>query len=821
MSVGAQPNSGRFRFLSALAGAVAIAAALALLIAMDLGRAKRVAFVSHTESWSVGNPARDPHSPTGYELNRRHLVVPGGHAASFRWIVETQQALADPDWRPHRIAYENYPHGRDSNDTAPYRWWFTLIARMDHLVSSRPLPLAVEHVALYVDPLLLGLLLLSGGVFVCLRFGAAAGAAAVLFLAAVFPLAATFAPGAPDPHTLVWVLIFWSVLPLIASDRRKPARWRSIVAGIFGGLALWTDRFTAEPVIAGLILGGAGAILRWPPSAEESSLVAWRAWGLAGGVTCLAAYFLEFFPGHPGWSVDSIHPLHAIAWFGAGELLHRFSAAPENRVRAWDRRGLVCAGLAGLAAISVPLARLLSNESRFLADDPFVTQLANRAHAVAAPNFFSWLVRDGFSAPLTATCLPLLIAAAAIGLLATGRIPRDRRAAIALALGPVLVATALAFVQLRWWSGVDVLLACLVVTVVVAMGRAAPLPRSWLWAAGCVVMVLPGIRLLPQPAGTRGSDPLDDGELQAVVARDLAYWLTQQNGAEPPVVFTTPGLSDALAYYGSARVIASLAAENHDGLAAAGRIASASTWTEASTLLESRQVAYVILPSWDSSLGRLAQMARQLPAAAPVPENSLYINLRNWNLPPWLRLLTYHVPKDLGGGRHVATVFGVQPQQDEILSVCRLADYFVEMGMLDRLPPVREKLLLYPHSLPALAALAQVDLATGNQPEYDRSLQKLIPELSRRASRLLPVDRRISLAALLLQSDRRDAARQQTEQSLARFAAADLSRLSTGQIVRLIALSDVFGLAFPDPQLRAAALARLPPSLRAKFGGHG
>jgi hypothetical protein len=48
----------------------------------------------------------------------------------------------------------------------------------------------------------------------------------------------------------------------------------------------------------------------------------WRAWAVAGGVTALGAYLIEFAPAYLWhWQLSSIHPLYALAWLGAGEIL--------------------------------------------------------------------------------------------------------------------------------------------------------------------------------------------------------------------------------------------------------------------------------------------------------------------------------------------------------------------------------------------------------------------------------------------------------------------------------------------------------------------
>jgi hypothetical protein len=179
--------------------------------------------------------------------------------------------------------------------------------------------------------------------------------------------------------------------------------------------------------------------------------------------------------------------------------------------------------------------------------------------------------------------------------------------------------------------------------------------------------------------------------------------------------------------------------------------------------------------------------------------------------------MTYHAPKSELSTQLTATVMAVRPEQDEILAACRMADYFIEMEMPDAIRSSREKLRLYPRSLPALAVLAQIDLTLEDNADYRATMETLLPYVSRRAARTLPVDRRISLAALLMQTKQMDLARGQMEQCVTELDPDRLRELTTSEIVRLVAMTDLLGLTLPDPQLRLLALSLMPPSLRSRL----
>ncbi len=812
MTTSAQPESGHSFRVGTLGWITLLAGALLFMTWVNHLRLERVRHVTHTAGWSVDAPGEDARSPTGYTDRTRQLIVPGHHNPSYHWIIQTQAMLTDATWRRHQVAYENHPAGRPSTDTSPYRWWLGAVAWADHLLSSRSLPRAVEHGALYADPILHGVLVVSVAAFAGGLSGASAAALIASILVLLFPFAGSFQPGAPHHRTLAWLFALWSLFPLIAGLLRgRPRLWFAL-GGIAGGLTLWTDHFIGEAVATGLGLGAVVAVSFSRGAHAEPA--PWRLRGIAGALTCLMAWFAEYFPAMPDPAVGAVHPLHALAWLGLGELLQRLAAWVRLGRAVWTRASVVAASLALVALATLPVVRGLAESGRFMEDPAFASELVNLPTGVRAASLGVWLVRDGLSLPLAATCLPLVLIGAAAWLAASGKLSAGHRSILLLMLGPVFLTAALACVQLRFWNTCGAMLAALALVLLITVETLPTIAVRWFWRAGCLLAVLPGVFLLPPSAQYRGAAPLDETDLQSVLERDLAHWLARQSGSVPAVVFTTPGLSETFAFYGSIPGVASYAPENEAGFTAATRIASASTWTEASALLEGRQITHLVVPTWDPMLEQLARIARRLPADAPLPENTLAALLRNWTLPPWLQLMTYHAPKEVGSGNYAAAVFAVRPEQDEALAACRLADYFVEMGMMQEALVAREKLRLYPRNLSALAALAQVSQALGDGATHDAALQSLLPQLSRRAGRNLPVDRRISLAALLIQSKQRDAAREQMQQCATELDAERLRSLTTGQIVRLLALNDILGVSLADPSLRPLALSLLPPSLR-------
>ena len=96
-----------------------------------------------------------------------------------------------------------------------------------------------------------------------------------------------------------------------------------------------------------------------------------------------------------------------------------------------------------------------------------------------------------------------------------------------------------------------------------------------------------------------------------------------------------------LYYYGGLRCLATLDLENQEGIQAAVRMVSATSFDEALDLFGRRNVTWVVIPSWDTQLDTFAQLGLgQI-------ERSFINSLHHWSLPPWLRPVAYPLPADV------------------------------------------------------------------------------------------------------------------------------------------------------------------------------
>ena len=232
--------------------------------------------------------------------------------------------LTTGQWRIRQVDYYNAPLGREVRSTSPYRWWLGGVAWMDHVITGRPIGQAVEHAARFADPILHGVMLVIGTVFIAWQFGFFSAALFSVGLTTLFPLAAEFLPGVPDHHGLAWICGMSVVLIVLAGIRRenRGPRWFA-VAGLLGGVGVWLDVSIGMSVVAGVASGGILAVWLGHHAKENAtgalSAAAWRSWSFAGTATILAAYLVEYYPAHLGeWHPEVIHPLYGFIWIGVG-----------------------------------------------------------------------------------------------------------------------------------------------------------------------------------------------------------------------------------------------------------------------------------------------------------------------------------------------------------------------------------------------------------------------------------------------------------------------------------------------------------------------
>jgi hypothetical protein len=802
--------------------------AFAFLVWLDHGRMQHVIAVSDTDAEEA---VVDAASPTGYAGGKRWLIVPEHNSRSYQWIAETQQMLTRGEWRVRRVDYENAPAGREVHSASPYHWWLGLIAWCDHAISSRPIGLSAERAALIADPLLHLLILGGATIFVARQFGAFAAALLAFGLATLFPLAAAFLPGVPDFYSLAQVCALGSVLPLVAGiggavpvtgsadaaetagATRRARRW-FFLAGVAGGLGLWISAANQAPILAGLVLGGVLAAWVAPGRAgadpdNVAPIPPWRMWGLGGAITCLGAYLGEYYPGYLDLRLQVNHPLYGLAWLGAGELLSWLATGRRQGKFSWNVREAGILILAAAAVATLPVALVLTKTHAFLAGDPLASRLTNLPNGAVATNVLAWIARDGLTATAVVTVLPLLLLAPVVWLLARNQTGIRQRTALAIGLGPVLVALGFACLQLHWWNLFDAVLLALMVPVAAALSTTANHRRNCRrWAALAGLVFASGLILTMPAVGAAEKNEFSRLEVEGLLERALAHWIADHARPGGAVILAPPDRTVSLCFYGGLKGLGTPNWENRDGLALTVRIVTATTADEAQALLGQHGVTHIVLPSWDPDLDEFVRWTLRRP------EDSFLNALQRWALPPWIRPWPYKLPAIAGFEGQSIAVLEVTDESDRPAALSRLAEYAVEMQQLDLAAAAGQALERYPTDLGALVARAHVEKARGDPEAFTKTFSELLSNLSGGYDRTLPWDRRVSLAVVLAEGEHPDLAREQVRRCLDGIDEPRIRSLTTAALFRLQVLAKAFQLEISDPKLRNLARQLLPAELR-------
>ncbi len=771
-----------------------------------------------------------PQSATGYGNDQRELILPDRSEDSFHWIVQTQQMFANKEWRVRWVDYDNAPLGRAVNSASPYRWWLGLVAWGDHLFSGRPIGLSVERAALFADPILQGLLLVLFTGMVAWQFGSNAGAIVALGLAVTFPLAAGFYPGLPDSRGLAVACAMAGVLALAAGVRiafrsgitaaaaQSQSRNWFLVAGVLGGLGLWVDVSIGTPVLLGICAGAllAAFVALSAASAESVPIPPWRCWAFGGAATVLVAYAMEYFPAHAGsWRLESVHPLYGLAWLGLGEVVFQLSQRIQRRRWTWSAAEMVLLALALLAIAAFPVVASKTESTSFLVRNLNASQLARLPESAAASGLSAWLTRDGVDLATVATLAPLLTVGSAAWLIFRKTTAGDERMALALVMGPVLLAIGFAWQQLSWWSVVDALVVVLLVVVSASCPAKESRRKIWFWLVPSAAWIVASLILFWPRRADSDAPVMTGAEAQLLIERDVAHWLARRSHFDRSVVYAPPNETTTLSFYGGLRGIGTYCLDNDAAVQATLKIATAGSMQEAKLLLQGRSVRYLVLPSWDSFF---EDYARFFPNKNESAWNEFFVaSLKRWRLPPWLRPLPYETPEIGGLGQQAVQIFEIVDDQKPAVAAGRLVECLLTVGDNERAAAAVSELKKFPADVGALAAEAQVMVARNDHAGFERAMESLQLRLKGGADRYLPWDRRVSVAIVLARARQPELARAQVQQCAAAFDEEKAGSLSTGSLYNLLGLARAFGVQIPNASAREWSLKLLPPEMRTKL----
>lgn len=843
----------RLRHLQKHCWILVLVFALSFLAADNYFRMAVIRFVTEASISEVLVPQKDPQSPTGYALGVREMVLPEMGVDGRHWVMQTQQMLAGEGARIRKVDYDNAPLGREVHWSSSFRWWLAAVAWVHSSITGEFLPISVEQVSPYAGTLLLVLILLVLTPFVAWRFGAVPASLFALAGSTVMPFYEYFSAGYPDHHGIVATFGMLTVLFLAAGGAgwfrndaadpsslspeeqvlqrwlpsQKAARRWFIASAVAGGGGLWVSAASEAPVMIGVGLGAllaCGFCARGKENHHAWSCdpTLWRLWGVAGFCTSLGFYLLEYFPSHFGMRLEVNHPLYALAWLGAGDLLCRACQGIRDGrlICSWKNLSGIFVSL--LAVGVLPACIVLAKEQTFYVSDAFLWAL-HEDYIMEFRNLFRHLQDPRFTvAPLANNnLLPLFGMAFMLLLAASSRLARPWKALLYFTLLPGIVLFVLAVTQVRW-QGIScgVWFAAMIMTTTVMTLPGTGFRWSWRWKIAVPLFFL--FVILPYPwfaaplwirdfqQGTKFSS----SDLSWAVGRDVAHYLRHRLGNQRGVVLSGPTVTTSLVYSGGMRGLGTLYWENIAGLKAAAEIYGAPSEEKAFELIKKRGVTHIVIFSWDPFDEEYAKLARGLRRDQKAPEDAFMVQLlRTASIPYWLRPLPYSLPEDALFKDYNVLVFEVVPDQTMDLALVRTAQFLEEKGNLEKATAnLALALERNPQFLPALIALAHLHYHFQENEEFARALEQIRAGLSGAGE--LRFEDRVDLARILTAGKEHGEAAAQFAACLDQAGEQDLRMLQSKALYDLANFSDAAGVSVSHPEIVRKAMDLLPPAAR-------
>jgi hypothetical protein len=631
----------------------------ALVLALSLAFVGACAFARARAFDRVSAVTTGP-EPVGGAAAGRNRIVPSTAFDSLFWISYAQNMAATGEWRLRATRIDNAPLGREVHWSSGFAWWLVALGEARRAFTGEPLPQAIEFAAAYANPALMMLMLVALGWLAAWRYGPAVGGLAVATAATLPHVIDGFAVNEPDHHGLINAAALGTVLCLIAGgfgwERRtagapggllpvagRARRW-FIASAWCGAAGLWLSAASQILVFAGVALGAVVAIFvaGAPDEHTEARPELWRTWGRWGAGAALAFYALEYFPSHLAMRLEVNHPLHAAAWWGAGELLAALAAWRQAGAPLWPRETQTRAmrAAAAFALASPLLAIAVGGAAWFRVLDPLsrvLPSLVIEGETIAAN-----VQRVGAAVLWRDVGGVILLLAIGLGAVLARGLSRAERGVGLAAWCATIPALAMTYHQNRWLLVVGGLCPLFAITgavawrpalprwarVVAIVGLAAVLARTFAWGyAGSSYAIATADRLGLAP---------DD--VFVVALRHYAQELRRRAGPEPePVVLAGPNESVLLAYYGGFRTVGTLYWENFDGLRAAAAIYAEPDLAEVKKKFAARGIRYLVsCPPGNFATGYVT-LAAGAPDRARAEKSFAALLFAAEQFPQWLR----------------------------------------------------------------------------------------------------------------------------------------------------------------------------------------
>lgn len=680
---------------------------ICVIVALSVDGIARVSFVEKVSKASFSEVA--PHTmPVAPGAREEWLVLPYASMDARWWVLHTEKMLGDGDWRVRDTSLDNAPDGREVHWSSLLMWVLTGLAWLQSLGGNLPASSFLAEAALVAGPVMQGIFVGGLGLIVGYRYGLFAAMFYVVCLLTSYPIVRTFLMGEADHHGIVVCFAIGSVLCLLAGGcglaRRpggaresddnsliaiKTARWWFAVSGVLGGASLWVSAATAIPILGGSALGGFLVCLvsAQKPARQTIRQELWLVWGMAGCLSSMGFYLLEYFPRHMGWRLEVNHPLYAFAWLGGAYLLSRFAAwRATGHCSVHLREVVLCLISAGLVLIPL-LAIALRPDAVFWVSDKFLLAL-HKEYILEFQNLFTInRVSGGGLSWIIYYLWPVGCIISLCFLIPNRKLTAQARRGLLLLVPPLILTQTLTVIQVRWASAAFGLWSLCTLVILIDLALQSPRDTTQRWVLRGLIIwswVTLGLTIVPQVAlhaeeeRTCLDAPISRDIAGNLLLRDVAHRLIQASPNRMPVVLSGPNASTELAYHGGLRTVGTLYWENMPGLKRAARIFCATDESDALRQLTEAGVTHIVVPSWDNFAEAYAKLLAKAEGRQEITTPFFKGIVEGDDCPVWLRPFAYPIPTDSGLDTNSVKIFAVLPQQSLFESFYYQGVYFFE-----------------------------------------------------------------------------------------------------------------------------------------------
>lgn len=615
------------------------------------------------------------------------------------WVRHALALLEGDGLRLRHTEIDNAPYGREVHWNSAWAWTIAGFGWLDHWLTRRPLPQAVEGVTLWLPTFTLVVLMVIMSTWAARRGGALLGVLVAIAMVGHPRIYEGFFPSYVDHHGLLTVSVLGMVLGAammgagwwrgagegVSILPRSPeaARRAAAVSALWGAVGLWVSAASVIPPIAIVGFAGVLALVVQGRAARAQGDTfdgdTWRTWGRVGGVASFCFYLVEYFPNHLGLRMEPNNPFYAAAWWGGGELI-AFAGewwlgtrrSPAEMRCVWLAIGAVCLA---------PLIIAIGGTRVFVVMDPFLAQLHRQFIQEFLPLWRS-IAGTGWGTFLNvvgAENVPLLVGLGVV-------IARGRKASVVIWFATIAAVafTAMAWTQSRWLlnaSGSQVALAGLLIAWFLGSRRLV-----LRWSIGAVAIAL----LFLPSAYTRivgGQKDLRENRVtpkdaQSALWRDVAAAIRKSQPDGPITLLSSPNSSTAVGYFGRFKTLGTLYWENSAGLKSAAAILAARSQDEAAALIKKHGVTHLAVISEEHFIDSYYRLLHPGSTDEEVRKCFGLQILVNRSIPTWLRMLPYKVPDDLAQLNVSVMLFQVAFEQSAADALYHLALAKIASGMI-------------------------------------------------------------------------------------------------------------------------------------------